>query len=547
MCEIRFSRCSVHLTVATLVSAVGFPAGKGDCGIWRAGRHKERQGLHPDIMFTCTGTNTGEGEICELYQEIELLPATPSASEETRTLDMCRRLFVQMVDAVSNQMVNAHAPKTVSRLKNIHSWHEKRRTMERLLSDNQKHVMTNASKEIKDFLRHAKTTMERALEELNALEAFIEEHRCADGKASKVKSARILVRVFPSGIAVLTLSVSFSDKDIKDKAVDDFLTCLDPRRRLYADLNEVIKNTKLPPDLISILDALLLDLRVSSVPDAIWEQIGHNCYVETYTDEQWNEEFGRKMLNLGFSVRHKPAKKISNRQSEDFAAQMLPYVTIDCEVEDPEFWNFDDSSEPTWTKHRRLYHTAVGSYLSLSAKSECIPVGCRRSPDQDVIKSFGWSKQSILFGTTRGTCVVFSSAVDGSSEWSRAKTPYWQAVQDAVEQTVGMWAALGTLNVHVDGILRTIAGEPLRHSPALSDVAAARTTLTYLLGEPSIYQLEGGSVLAFQDNLRTAFRIDHLRNLLFSKFESVKDLHDLQMHLTALRQIRREHDSDERL
>jgi hypothetical protein len=451
-----------------------------------------------------------------------------------------------MVNAVSNKRVNAHAPKTASRLKNIHSWHEQRRIREGPLSDNQKHVMTNASKEIEDFLRHAKTTMERARKELNALAAFIEEHRCADGKASKVESARILVRVFPSGIAVLTLSVSFSGKDIEDKAVDHFLTCLDPRRRLYADVKKVIKNTKLPPDLISILDALLLDLRVSSVPDAIWERIGNNCCVETYTDEQWNEEFGRKMLNLGFSVRHKPKKKIDNRQSEDFAAQMLPYVTIDCEVDDPEFWNFDDSSEPTWTKHRRLYHTAVGSYLPLFAKSERIPVECRRSPDQDVIKSFGWSRQSILFGTTRGTCVVFSS-VDEPPEWSLAKTPYWQAVQDAVEQTVGMWAALGTLNVHVDGILRTIAGEPLRQSPALSDVAAARTTLTYLLGEPSIYQLEGGSVLAFQDNLRTAFRIDHLRDLLFSKFESVKDLHDLQMHLTALRQIRREHDSDERL
>jgi hypothetical protein len=275
---------------------------------------------------------------------------------------------------------------------------------------------------------------------------------------------------------------------------------------------------------------MLLHLRFETLPKTDWESLESDLKKSNVNIHQWNRWFGARMVNLGFDVR---------ARGDTSVVQMLPYVLLDCDINDVDFWT-NDSAQVRSQKHRRIFHIAVGSYLPIGSKSEHIPAELRPSPKEDLLGSLSWSEDSLLFGYTRGSGILFRSAKP-TSEWPAVKMKaYRKAILDTTEQAVGMWSALGTLNVHLDGVLRRIGGKPLENEPALSEVESVRTILTFLLGEPSMYQIEGGSILTFQDTLRKRFGIDYLRDLLFRKFESVKDLHDLQMHLEALRQIQKE-------
>lgn len=358
-----------------------------------------------------------------------------------------------------------------------------------------------------------------------------------------VSAATLLVRLFPTGVATCTVHLtlrSSAESPVSDSQIDSLLKCLDPRRRSAS--NETFLGMP-PPDLATILTGMLAaisNLAGNAIRGRVEKELA-----EGKIDEQKGKKLaagtGTLFPNIGVSLRARV-----NWVSDTLPTwahpevEQLPYCTLDLEMGGSPFWN-ESGSEVTTRLHRRLFHLMAGSYLGLASKTLRVPAALDARRGGERLRSLTWSSDSLVIGSARGAAVLFRSQDGG--EWLEVPdviVAFRQSTLDVVEGMIGVWNALGLLNVRVDAAIQELRREPRENVKPLEDLVTARRIFARLLSEPIFYQAEGSSVRSISMFMRQEFGVTELREALLQKLSEVRDLHDLQLHVAALQQIRAE-------
>lgn len=321
MDTLEFPRVTVHLSTATLVSTISYPDVHGLPDPWHLGRPEKRKGLDPDILFACVGP-AGDTVTPEVWRHIEINGEArlkvedimQQAASRLCELDKCRRRLCTKPDK-----------------QELHTY-------------------------IAKYLDEAEQIREHAAKSISTLNCLLFDREVYKDLPS-VESAQLLVRIFPPGVVTQTLSIQFESQDkthITDQMVDDFLCCIDPRRRTYAK-TWIWDDINLPPDLCSILDAMLMHLQVTSVPNGEWKDFSEQCADLLSVDHhRWKQLVADRLTNIGRAVRSRPSPDLTQ---DGVRVEMLPYPILDCELQDVAFW--EEKKKPLGTtvrKHRRLFH-----------------------------------------------------------------------------------------------------------------------------------------------------------------------------------------------
>jgi len=344
-----------------------------------------------------------------------------------------------------------------------------------------------------------------------------------------VSNCTVLCRVLPSGVATCTVSVECKTSEsapATDVQIDNLLKCLDPRRR--PEPRQSILGSE-PPDLTKILAG-----GIAALGHQVWD-----ITQEKQLDRDGGSTKHTAVLkDLGIDLRARtewlPGTLPDWCRVE---VEQLPYCTIDVGIGKSSFWEDGTAAD---TAHRRMFHLMAGTYLGLTSRTLEVPRRLRDQPDQQRMRSLTWSRDSFALATARGAGLAFMS---GNGEWFRdlqMAESYRRSAICAIEEIVGTWVALGLLNVWVDKAIHELGEEPARNIDQLDDLSTARRILARLLGEPIFYQAEGSSVRSIAELARSELGIAELRDSLLKKLSEVRDLHDLLLHLAALRQIQSE-------
>lgn len=339
--------------------------------------------------------------------------------------------------------------------------------------------------------------------------------------------ASLLARLFPSGVSTCTLRLELDSSDerpVSDVQLDNLLDCLDPRRRT-APTETLLKSR--PPDLTKMLGGLLaaLSTAASQVMN-VNEPIDDGQRRRTlFTDRGALMRARVEWTPIGLPPWARPE------------VEQLPYCTLDLEMGESPFW---ENNQESTIFHRRLFHLMAGTYLGLDSKTLRIPTRLRSPYHDERLDSLSWSTDSFVFGTARGSVILFRSQNGEWLEKPGVVNAYRQSSIDAIEAMIGAWNALGLLNVSVDQCIQELTLEPQKNVEPLKHLATVRRIFARLLSEPMFYQAEGSTVRSISKRVRGQLGVLELRESLLQKLSEVRDLHDLLLHLAALKQIQSE-------
>ena len=343
-----------------------------------------------------------------------------------------------------------------------------------------------------------------------------------------VTAASLLVRLFSTGVATCTLRLDLQSSDevpVRDVQLDNLLKCLDPRRRTAP--SETLIGAP-PPDLTKILSGLLAAISTEA----------SNTFRNSGSDKE-SEHDHAPFPDIGSILRARvnwTPESLPHWARPEI--EQLPYCTLDIEMGESPFW---ETNETATVLQRRLFHLMAGTYLRLDSETLRVPLTLRSPDENERLQSLTWSTDSFVLGTARGSIILFRSRNGG--EWPEKPdviTAYRQSTIDAIEGMIGVWIALGLLNVSVDQAIQGLTLEPRENVEPLKHLATARHIFARLLSEPMFYQAEGSTVRAISKLMRHELGIIDLREALLKKLSEVRDLHDLLLHLNALRQIEAE-------
>jgi hypothetical protein len=150
------------------------------------GRDESRKGLPPDIMFI-------------------------SPDELDKAINLLDQSQVDAFNTTLDNLLNAEMTSHLQRYAEDKS-HNKE--------------SSSAIDAIDGFLKGMITSVSRAKIALRSLVVLM---HADEAGSNPIENARLLVRVLPSGIAILTLTIDFCQNKLSDSTVDKFLIKIDPR------------------------------------------------------------------------------------------------------------------------------------------------------------------------------------------------------------------------------------------------------------------------------------------------------------------------------
>jgi len=402
----------------------------------------------------------------------------------------------------------------------------------------------------------------------------------------------VMLRLLPSGVATLTLRIHFNT--IKGEQLDALLKCLDPRRRSKSPgVN--------PPDLLGVLRSGIGSLRASLLEqlendsnglakDWLWpiarsvtttkisesgvkwgmivEKAPKDAFggaFDVFADYMRGElELSRRpdllarqivALKQDLLVDQGGTTASTLEQAADSAlkdwqlieAVQRPYVFIAGTITNEGIWSTADADLTDRARlHRLLFHVITGPYVPYGSDTLRIPEVYRAGDGtRELLRSHTWSDDAIVFHSARGSGFFVQQKNGGKWEPDQVEA-YENSAIDVIEHVVGTWAALGIIEIKIDRATLRLGPNPLSNWKVLHDLAAIRRTLARLTGDRLLYRIEGSSLRPLADGLRVDLGLDRLQQDVHFKLTEVKELHELLLQLEAVRQIREEHDHEDR-